>query len=160
MFCILAAAQVVVLLLLGGIFLHMRGQENRLQARSLALAAQIDAIDRTPFEVNNNALNEATQLETLWAQVESTLPPEFDPAWLQAVLDTVPQRNSILTFEFAGDAIVLTALAENFDAITEHQQALDAFGLFIDIHLGATQRLDSGHTRYTMRLTPLAADNE
>jgi len=152
MLCILAAAQVVVFLLLGGALLHLRGQENRLHERSQVLATQINAFDRTPIEFTDNTPDESPPLEALWPHIE--LPLGFDPAWLQAILDTVPPHNSLLTLEFDGDDIVLNALAESFDAITQHQQFLEAAGFFSNIHLGATQRLDSGQTRYTLRLIP------
>jgi len=153
--CVLAAAQVVVFLLLGGIFLHMRGAENRLQARSAALTTHIAAIIQTLPETNDTP-NEVEQAEFEWVQTLQSLPPGFDYAWLQTILDSIPQNSTLLSLEFDGISLVVTAMASGFDVITEHISILDADGLFETTHLGATQRLDNGQTRYTLQLTPMA----
>jgi len=154
--CIMAAAQVVVFLLLGGTFIHLRGTESRLLDYSAALTARIDLID-LPLEIGSTTQSDAAQMDLTWAQVEPLLPQGFDPAWLQAILGAVPPDVSLSILNFDGAYIVLTALADNMGAISEHQRLLHNTGLFEGAHIGATQRLDTEQTRYTLRLLPLPA---
>jgi len=160
-FYVLAVVQVIIFLVLGGVFLHMRGAENRLHARSYALTAQIAALVLPENNAENSQNETVAELaETAWLYIVNALPSGFDPAWLEVILDTVPQWNLLLSLDFNGAIIMLTALAESFDAVSKHQQALVAVGLFEAVQLGATQRTDDGLTRFTLRLIPSEISDE
>jgi Tfp pilus assembly protein PilN len=149
---LLAAAQVaVILLLLGAVFI-LQAVERQARGHSTQLATQLAEADRAPMEAAE-ALRAMEDRGLLVNQILDThMSDIFNPEWLIAVLEATPPTVRLLSFDFTGEAIVLTAIANDLPDIGTHQRQLNNAETFESVLLGQVERLEDEGVRYQLRL--------
>jgi Tfp pilus assembly protein PilN len=149
---ILAVVQVVVFLLLGGVFYIVMTAESRGREYTAQLSRQLVDMDREPTRVAE-AAREAENIQRLTADImETRFAFDFDPRWLPAIIDTVPEGVALLSFDFSGNNIVLVAIASSLADIGTHQQRLEEIEMFGPVLYGPIVRMENGSVRYELRL--------
>jgi|GEM_PF-6503659 len=141
---ILVAAQVAVLLLLGGAVLSIRATENKAREHTARLAGQIAETDFVPL-MEAEAAREAREM---FLDIDGN----FDSDRLATVIENIPDGVRLATVDYSGAVITLVAYADHLSDIGTHQSLLRETNKFQTVLLGQLNRLENGRIRYTLRL--------
>jgi Tfp pilus assembly protein PilN len=149
----LLAAQVVVFLLVGGLFLLVQEMEARVMYRSATMAQALLEADPAPVILAEAVITAQGKQSELTHFIEERFPVIFNPDWFTLITDTAPDGIDITTKEFTGMYILLTAIADNLTYVSTHQQALSVIEGFYSVLLGQIERQEDGRIRYNLRIT-------
>lgn len=147
----MAAVQVVIFLLLGGLIFILQKIEGNALDYSMSLTRQIDEANQHFISIAD--ANEYEELYNLAAQfIETQYPVVFDPEWLVVIIENVPKGVQLVSLDFSGIDLILSAIADDITDIGTHQQILSETGVFEPVLFGEITRQEDGRVRYFLRL--------
>ena len=149
---ILPIIQLSVFLLLFGLVTMLNAWERGIQSRSQALRNRIFLMSEysyAPQKVSAElqaALADAQYIEAFFLEM---FPEDFNPQWLDHVLETIPQDVIISNLSYDGQELIITAATPNIYAIQEHILSLSEF--FENVRLSQLAR-NQGNYSYELRI--------
>ena len=147
----LAAAQVAIFLCLGLVILGLHILQNRAWDESHRLNVRINYLRHGP-EVTALAYARDIHMQLMAAEafLEVNMPPDFDPAWVLAILEA--DTGYMTSLDYAGDFIMLTGITDYMEKIENHRQSLLDTEVFNAVNLGRISLQEDGRLYYELRI--------
>ena len=148
----MVAVQVAVFLCIGAVFLLLRYEEQRMVARSHALAERIAAFDDEPMLLVAE-LEQAHAMSRFYdALILENFPTAFDSLWVAGALEALPANVQLLQLSYSASGLVLLGEVRDIEDAYAYRQNLVDLQLFQDVALERLSLLENGMFNYEIRI--------